>query len=524
MRAQCVGCPHPAARLQLLANRAGLCEAVSGMGASVPMVQTEGEATYLIGTWLFLRFLGLIYTIAFLSLALQIKGLIGSKGILPVAEFLASQRRLGIWRFHRVPTLCWLNSSDASLMFLSWGGVALSLLMVIGMAPMPLLIALWLFYLSLFSIGRIFLGYQWDVLLLEVGFLAIFIVPVDLVSFKLSPPPVIIHWLLCWTLFRLMLSSGIVKLLSADRSWRKLVALRHHYETQPLPTPVAWYEHQMPLFFHKLSVLMMFGIELLGPFLIFGPPPVRRIAAILFIVLMFLIQLTGNYGFFNLLAVALSILLLDDQLLQPLIQPILGQLEAQTHPVFAPITIPIAILVLLLSLEPVLRLFRVDVRELPALSTLFDFFSPFHLVNSYGLFSVMTVERPEIIIEGSDDGKNWSAYEFKWKPGDPKRAPQFVAPHQPRLDWQMWFAALGYYANNPWLRRLLIRLLENSADVLSLLRSNPFPKAPPRFIRAVLFDYRFTTREQRSRTSAWWKRERRGEYSPIIPNPNLSIP
>jgi hypothetical protein len=136
----------------------------------------------------------------------------------------------------------------------------------------------------------------------------------------------------------------------------------------------------------------------------------------------------------------------------------------------------------------------------------------------------MTIERPEITIEGSDDGENWSAYEFKWKPGDPKRAPKFVAPHQPRLDWQMWFAALGYYANNPWLRRLLLRLLENSADVLALLRNNPFPNAPPRFIRAVLFDYRFTTREQRSRTSTWWACERRGEYSPVIQNPNLSIP
>jgi hypothetical protein len=277
-----------------MANLVQLCEASFGMVASLPLVQTEGAATYLLATWLFLRFLGLIYMVAFLSLALQIKGLIGAKGILPVAEFLASQRRLGIWRFHRIPTFCWLNSSDTLLLTLSWGGVFFSFLVVIGIAPMPMLIVLWLSYLSLFSVGRVFLGYQWDVLLLEVGFLAIFIAPPNWVNFFPARSPAIIHWLLCWTLFRLMFSSGMVKLLSSDPSWRKLLALRYHYETQPLPTPTAWYAHQLPLIFHKLSVLLMFGIELFTPFLIFGPPPLRRLAAILFITLMILIQITGN--------------------------------------------------------------------------------------------------------------------------------------------------------------------------------------------------------------------------------------
>jgi hypothetical protein len=212
-------------------------------------------------------------------------------------------------------------------------------------------------------------------------------------------------------------------------------------------------------------------------------------------------------------------LLLDDKLLEPVFRPILGEWPTQIDSSLSPVVLLVSMLVLFLAIEPLLRLVRIDVREIRGLSKLFDFFAPFHLVNSYGLFSVMTTERPEIIVEGSEDGQDWKAYDFKWKPGEPQRAPRFVAPHQPRLDWQMWFAALGYYSNNPWLRRLLLRLLENSPDVLPLLRQNPFCQKPPRFIRAVFFDYRFTTREQRFRTGAWWNIERRGNYSPILSNP-----
>jgi lipase maturation factor 1 len=482
--------------------------------------QSGDPASYQLATWLFLRFLGFIYLVAFSSLALQIRGLIGARGILPVSEFLYSQRRWGSWRFHRVPTLCWLNSSDSALLFLSWGGAVLSVLLILGVAPKANLLLLWAFYLSLFNVGRIFLGYQWDVLLLEVGFLAIFLAPPDWlnISPSHSASPAIVRLLLSWTLFRLMFSSGLVKVLSADTSWRRLIALRYHYETQPLPTRPAWYAHQMPLLFHKLSAVVMFGIELFVPFLIFGPPPLKRIAAILFVVLMLLIQCTGNYGFFNLLGIALSVLLLDDKLLAPLLGFMMrGAGTAQAiEPFFTPLTAAVALLLVLLSIEPILHLLRVDVRRRSLFTPLFESFAPFHLVNNYGLFSVMTIERPEIVIEGSDDGENWKSYQFKWKPGNVRRAPRFVAPHQPRLDWQMWFAALSYYSNNTWLRRLLMRLLENSPPVVGLFRDNPFSKRPPQFIRAVLFDYRFTTWQQRSETGAWWRRERRGEYSPVL--------
>jgi len=483
--------------------------------------RTASEPTYVLAGWLFLRVLGLIYFVAFASLATQIKGLVGSKGILPATDFLASRSRWGVQRFYRIPTLCWFNSSDGSLLFLSWTGATLSLLLVADIAPALVLGVLWLFYLSLFAVGRIFLGYQWDILLLETGFLAIFLAPFELTPHfpPASAPPVIIRWLFWWLLFRLMFSSGMVKLRSADPAWRKLTALCHHYETQPLPTPLAWYAHHLPRWFHKFSAAMMFLIELFVPFLIIAPPPLRHLAAFVFMLFMALIQLTGNYCFFNLLGIALSILLLDDTLLQPAVRFFFPglQLQITNPPVFGEwIFAPVAVLILLLSLLPMLRLLRFEMDWPKPLAVLWEFFDPFRLVNSYGLFSVMTTQRPEIIVEGSLDGVSWLPYEFKWKPGDPKRAPRFVAPHQPRLDWQVWFAALGFYPNNPWFWRFLVRLLEGSPAVLSLLRSNPFPDAPPNFVRAVLYDYRFTDSEQRRATKAWWLRERRGAYSPVI--------
>jgi hypothetical protein len=455
-------------------------------------------------------------------LAIQIKGLIGSGGILPATDFIARRKRFGMGSFHRDPTLFWVNTSDNFLVASSWIGVALSVILIIGFAPLPLLILLWALYLSLFTVGRIFLGYQWDVLLLETGFLAIFLAPPELVPHfppKMGPSPIIL-WLLWWLLFRLMFSSGMVKLNSGDRVWRNLTALCVHYHTQPLPTPPAWHAHQLPRRFHQFCTAVMFVIELGAPFLIIGPQWARNLAAALFIFLMILIELTGNYAFFNLLAVALSILLLDDKTLAS----IFGWFSMQAIPTgvipcpafMNGIAVVVAIVILILSLLPAGRLFQSQISWPGWLVSFFECFEPFRLVNSYGLFSVMTTERPEIVVEGSDDANTWLAYEFKWKPGDVKRAPRFVAPHQPRLDWQMWFAALGYYPNHPWVRSFLIRLLEGSPQVLSLLKTNPFPDKPPRYVRCVLYDYRFTNRAERRVTKTYWKVERRGLYCPIL--------
>ncbi len=395
--------------------------------------------------------------------------------------------------------------------------------LIAGAAPLPVMVLLWLFYLSLFHASRIFLGYQWDTLLLETGFLAIFMAPLAMSpGFPPSAEPTAgVRWLLWWLLFRLMFSSGLAKLRTGDRTWRSLTALCYHYETQPLPTPLSWHAHRLPVAFHKFSTLIMFAIELVAPFLIFTTPTLRSSAGIAFIFLMLLIHLTGNYCFFNLLGIALSILLFDDRALAPIFRNLLGTAQLSVHaiePAAAQqwLGIALAALILLLSAPVTLRLFGIEIPWPRPVERLFDLLEPFHLVNSYGLFSVMTTFRPEIVVEGSDDGVDWLAYEFKWKPGDPKRRPRFVAPHQPRLDWQMWFAALGYFANNLWFKSLLTRLLEGSPPVLALLGKNPFPGGPPKYIRAVLYHYRFTTVAERAATGAWWKGERRGFYCPAF--------
>ena len=482
-----------------------------------------GADSFTVAAALFLRVLGLIYLTAFVSLAVQIPGLIGQRGILPAGDFLAARRYWGFSRFWRIPTLCWLGSSDRSLLAQAWGGAFLALLLVLGLAPMLLLVMLWALYLSLFNVGRIFLGYQWDILLLETGFLAIFLGPFEwLASFPMeaSPSPIIL-WLFWWLLFRLMFSSGVVKFRSGDRSWRNLTALCRHYETQPLPTPVAWNAHQLPRRFHKLSTALVLIIELLLPFLIFAPPPFRTVACFCFMGLMVLIQVTGNYCFFNLLGFALCILLLDDRFWLSIWSSLRHSFETPlpvplSSTAFTWLDMTVAVLILFLSFVAMLRLARIDLSWTGLLGAIYEFLDRFRLVNSYGLFSVMTTERPEIQVEGSIDGVEWRAYEFKWKPGEVKRAPRFAAPHQPRLDWQMWFAALGYYANNPWFHRFLLRLLEGSPPVLRLLKTNPFPKSPPRFVRGILYDYRFTDPATRSRTGAWWRVEQRGQYCPAI--------
>src|ERR1051326_268314 len=502
-----------------LARRSIFRPRMAGAGSTI---LSAASGTHVLSVWLFLRVLGLIYFAAFLSLGVQIKGVVGSRGILPAVEFIARRKRFGLGSFHRDPTLFWFNCSDAFLVALPWLGVALSILLVIGFAPLPLLIILWVFYLSLFNVCRMFLGYQWDVLLLETGFLAIFLAPLEWIPH--FPPgaassPVIL-WLLWWLLFRLMFSSGLVKLNSGDRVWRNLTALRIHYETQPLPTPLAWQAHQLPVRFHQVSTAIMFAIELAAPFLLLGPQWAKNVSAVLFIFLMVLIQLTGNYAFFNLLAVALSILLVDDKTLTAVFHWFLIQIPA-SQPILCPpvmnwIALLVALLILTLSALPIARLLQAQIKWPGWLQSFFERFEPFRLVNSYGLFSVMTLERPEIIVEGSDDANTWQVYEFKWKPGDVKCPLRFIAPHQPRLDWQMWFAALGFYHNHPWVHSFLIRLLEGSPAVLSLLKTNPFPHKPPRYVRCVVYDYRFTNRAEHRATKAYWKAEHRGIYCPVV--------
>jgi lipase maturation factor 1 len=475
-----------------------------------------GAHTYALSTWLFLRVLAFIYFAAFISLAPQIRGLIGSTGVVPAIDQLNRYRSGGIGRVSRFPTLLWLNSSDSFLSGVCWAGAALSTLLMVGFAPVPILFFLWLLYLSLFTASGPFLGYQWDILLLEAGFIAMFIAPADILPRfppMVSPSPIGVA-LLWWLLFRLMWSSGVSKILSGERRWRDLSAVAFHYETQPLPTPLAWHIHQLPLWFHRASTAFVLAIELAVPFFIIIPA-LRPVAAVLFIILMLLIELTGNYAFFNLLGIALCIPLFSDASLAPFLG-VENWHPAAASAVAIGVSVVPGTIILLLSVVPMTLLFHREINWPGPFADVISFLTPFRLVNSYGLFSIMTIERPEIVIEASNDGVQWIEYEFKYKPGDVKRVPLFVAPHQPRLDWQMWFAAIGFYHNHMWIKRLMFRLMDGDPAVRALLKLNPFQKDRPRYIRAVLYDYRFTTRSERQSTGAWWRRERRGLYGPMI--------
>lgn len=454
--------------------------------------------------WFFLRALALIYLCAFASVAVQITGLAGARGILPAGHFLAGARNvLGMRAYWLAPGVFWLGSSDIFLRAVCWTGAAISLVLLFGRLERLALVCLYVLYLSLSTIGQNFLSFQWDALLLEAGFLAIFLGGSKWVVF-----------LFRWLLFRLMFLSGAVKLMSHDASWRGLTAMSFHYMTQPLPTPIAWYMYQLPLSFQRASTAAVLFIELAIVFLILGPRIWRRFAAAVLLIFQLLIFLTGNYAFFNLLTMSLCLFLLDDAMLARL--P-LGTRKKRTNPVVAKV---LAAVILLVSGIELWGMFA-DRAEPP--NFMVELIAPFGIVNTYGLFAVMTTERPEIIVQGSNDGSTWLDYEFTYKPGTLAQAPHWVAPYQPRLDWQMWFAALSGYRSEPWFVNFMVRLLQNSPDVAGLLAKNPFPASAPRYVRALLFDYSFTNFAERRQSGDWWKSRPRGVYLRPISLQDISL-
>lgn len=442
--------------------------------------------------WWYLRGLGVIYLIAFAQLLPQIHGLIGTNGILPASQFLSQvTEQLGFSKgLQLVPSVFWfINPSDTNLTIITVCGVIASLLVATGYFAAPALIICYLLYLSIVGVGEDFLSFQWDSLLLEVGFLAIFMAPWAVLDRRddpkmQTPRSVIFLWLTRLLLFKLMFLSGICKIRSNDPTWIHAEALRYHYETQPLPTPLAWYMHQLPAAFHSVSTIIMFVIELIIPFFIWGKLRARKFAAAAIIALQVLILLTGNYTFFNLLTILLCVPLFDNS---PLPRgrsiPIAGALVA------------VAMLI----------------AQFAIIDT-----SAFRICNSYGLFAVMTTTRDEITIEGSDDGVDWKPYTFIWKPGPLARAPLVVAPYQPRLDWQMWFASLGTVERNHWFVMLCKNILQGNPTVLALFQENPFPAHPPKFIRATIATYHFTNWKELSETHNWWKANESRIYLPAV--------
>ncbi|WP_437693744.1 lipase maturation factor family protein [Sorangium sp. So ce176] len=478
--------------------------------------------SYLLTRFVLLRLLGFVYFIAFFSLARQLGPLLGPRGLLPADRFL--ERLVDITgshgaAFRRLPTLfLWLGASDGVLHAAAWAGVALSLAVCAGVTNAVVQLALWALYLSFVHIGQVFYGYGWEHQLAETGFLAVFLCPLrGFRPFLSPPPPVVVIWLFRWLIFRIMLGAGLIK-LRGDPCWTDLTCLVHHYETQPVPSPLSYYLHQLPAWVHAIGVLFNHLVELVVPWFAFGPRRARHVAGVLLVLFQGMLIASGNLSFLNWLTIVPAIACFDDGALGRLFPArvreraaaLAGELSpSRAHRIAAAL---LAVLVLCLSVNPVMNL--LSPRQ--AMNATFDSFG---LVNTYGAFGSVGRERYEVILEGTRDeapgeGTRWIEYDLPCKPGDVRRRPCLITPYHYRLDWQIWFAAFGSYESEPWLVHLVYKLLSGDAGAQRLLASNPFPDAPPRYIRAGLYRYSFTRIGDGS--GAWWRRVRVAEYLPPL--------
>ena len=466
---------------------------------------------YELVAWLFLRLLGIIYLIAFASLLVQIRGLVGEQGILPVGYLLDFVKtEAGDERYFVLPTVFWLAHGNLALVAVTLYGCFVSLQIIFNRWLQPALIIAFILYLSLFNVCQPFLHFQWDGLLLEAGFLAIFL------GLRSS----IIIWLFRWLLFKLRFMSGLSKLTSGDPAWSGLTALNTYFEVQPLPNPLAWYVHQLPEFVLRSATAATLVIEILVPFMMFMPRRWRFAAAWITIFWQLLIILTSNHNWINLLTIALCLFLFDDKALRRVF-PI--SLKPEQMAVAVKANLAIKLRTLLLSMMAAFIVI-VSFAQLWMLSTgkeipgrpgaLLAYMDSYRVVNMYHVFPTMTTERIELELSGSVDGEVWKTYRFKYKPGDLDQRPRLVMPHQPRLDWQMWFVTL-HSKHLPWFEEFLYALLENSPHVKALLANDPFPDEAPRYIRVDAYKYTFTIPEQRQQTGNWWHREAQGPFLPL---------
>ncbi|MGO9135682.1 MAG: lipase maturation factor family protein [Methylovirgula sp.] len=471
-------------------------------------------ARYALTSFVFLRLFGAILLAAFLSLSVQILGLVGHEGLLPAAPYLpAAHYGWGNAAYWRLPTLFWFNASDTALLGATWLGALCGAFVLIGVLVRPALVIAFILYLSLLYAGQIFTNYQWDQLLLETDFLAIFL--------TLGSP--ILVFLFRLLIFRFLFLAGVTKLLSGDPSWQKLTALDTHFFTQPLPAPFAWPASELPHLFLEIGTAAALVIELGLVFLIFLPRRPRMLAAVAVLIFQLMIVATGNYNFFNLLTMLLCLFLFDDQALATLLpRKLVDFIVAHARPASKFATIVSALVALLVVPVGLDRLYAPFAKtDLPLIGAVTDAISPLQIVNPYGLFITVTTTRREIVLEGSDDGQTWRDYAFKYYPGPVTRAPGWNIPHQPRLDWQMWFAAYGSAGENPWFVALVAALLENRPQILALMGTNPFADRPPRYVRAELYDYRFADAAARAK-GIWWVRQLIGLYLPQISRDDLA--
>lgn len=472
-------------------------------------LRKDGRLSFRYTRWVFLRALGFIYVVAFAILVNQGQALIGSQGLLPAARYLTRIKPLVGFLEH--PTLFWWNASDGLLRSAAALGLCLALLVLVGVDHALLLGLLWLLYISFVHVGQIFYGYGWETLLLETGFLGIFLGTLRSWSSLRDPRPVprIMYVWLCWLLFRLMFGAGLIK-LRGDGCWRDLTCLYYHYETQPVPHPLSRVLHFSPAWFHKLGVLFNHFVELLVPFGLFVPR-LRNAAALLVVAFQVSLIFSGNLSFLNWLTIAVAIGCMDDRLWKRVVPARFSAQQLAEHSSRGRLALVVlySCVVVVLSIEPTLNLLSDQQRMNSS-------FEPLHLVNTYGAFGSIGRERDEVILEGTSDpdprSGRYLAYELKCKPGAVDRAPCLITPYHYRLDWQMWFAALSTFERQPWLAHLIYKLLHNDRLALSLIKNRPFPGEPPRFIRAERYRYRFT----RLGAHAYWERERIGSYAPPL--------
>ena len=491
----------------------------------------QGAADRLIPRWIVLRALGLIYCSAFVSLLFQIRGLIGPAGILPANAYLqAVAQSFGPWtRLWFAPTLLWIGSGSHMLMAICWAGLAGGLLLTFNLWPRGMLLVCFVCFLSFVSAAQDFSGYQSDGMLLEAGFLALFFVPPGWrpgLGYT-HPPSRASLFLLQWEWFRIYFESGLVKLLSGDTEWRHLTAMDEYYQNGPLPTWVGWYIQHLPHWFQLATAFSTLALELVIVWMLFLPRRGRVICFLIVTPWQAGVILTANYTFLNYLVLALGFLLLDDRFFsrwrkgwKPSQDPAAGTRPEKARAARRVLTglglAGSAALLTLVGYVTTVELISMVFGPLPLPMQPVTMLEPFRIANQYGLFAVMTRGRYEIEFQGSRDGQAWAAYPFRFKPQALDRAPGIYAPYQPRFEWNLWFASLGSWQQNPLVPRTEERLLANDPDVLALFAGNPFPGSPPRQVRAVLWQYWFTSSKQKRMTGDWWRRQLLGLYAPVL--------
>ena len=525
----------------------------------------RGPRGQMVPRWIFLRALALIYFSAFYSLLIQIKGLIGPDGILPARDYLADiAQQLGLERYWYAPSLYWISSSSVAMMTVTWIGLIAAVIAFLNVWPRLSFFICFVCFLSFVGASSVFSSYQSDGMLLEAGFLALFFAPRGLwPGWGTHDPPARMSWfLLQWEWFRIYFESGMVKLASGDPQWRNFTAMDEYYQNGPLPTWIGWYVQHLPHWFQAATVGGTLALELGLAFMMFFP---RRVRLILFFIVTpweIGVILTANYAFLNYLVLSLGILLLDDKFLlrqiparfrprrperisapslelheeQPLSILAMGEASVTTADIEAHEHAPrrrtflehlgfswwvarmaaAAFMLTWIAYNTIVEMIGIPLRDIPLPVKPLVALEPFRIANQYGLFAVMTRGRYEIEFQGSDDGTNWTAYPFRNKPQALNEAPGIYAPYQPRFDWNLWFASLGGWRDNEIVPLTEERLLLGDGAVLALFRNNPFPQIPPRYVRAVLWQYWFTTTDEKRRTGNWWRREYFGLYAPEL--------